>query len=124
MIAIDTSSLSAYLSGQSGKDTEEVDFALQQRQGALPPVVISEILSDPKLSREIRNLILDIPSLSLHEGYWERAGLLRSMLISAGRKMPLADSLISQICIDHQVPLITRDSDFQVIARHTNLKLK
>lgn len=49
MIAIDTSSLIAYLSGQPGRDTDAVDLALQQGQAVLPPVVLSEILSEPKL---------------------------------------------------------------------------
>jgi len=30
----------------------------------------------------------------------------------------LADTLIAQICIDHDVPLITRDKDFRHFAKH------
>ena len=123
MIAIDTSSLSAYLSGESGKDVLEVDLALQQRQGAIPPVVLSEILSDPKISRDVRNLLSSIPTLPLLDGYWERCGLLRAKLIAAKHKTPLADTLISQSCIDHRTPLITRDADFRVIERYSDLKL-
>lgn len=56
MIAVDTSSFIAYFSGESGPDTEAVDLALQHRQAALSPVVLSELLSDPKLPENVANL--------------------------------------------------------------------
>jgi predicted nucleic acid-binding protein len=42
MIALDTSSLIAYLSGEAGGDTDAVHLALEQQQGAfLPPCLQS-----------------------------------------------------------------------------------
>jgi predicted nucleic acid-binding protein len=35
----------------------------------------------------------------------------------------LGDALIAQSCIDHDVPLITRDTDFRHFAKHCGLKL-
>ena len=46
-------------------------------------------------------------------GYWERAGRLRALAIGGGHKAKLADTLIAQACLDHDVPLVTRDSDFR-----------
>ena len=40
MIAIDTSSLIAYLSGDNGLDVEATGVAFEQRQAVLPPVVL------------------------------------------------------------------------------------
>jgi predicted nucleic acid-binding protein len=34
-------------------------------------------------------------------------------VIGAGFKAKLADTLIAQSCLDHDVPLITRDGDFR-----------
>ncbi|MBI2981168.1 MAG: PIN domain-containing protein [Deltaproteobacteria bacterium] len=113
MIAIDTSSLIAYLSGEKGPDVEAVDQALDQKQAVLPPVVFSEILSDPKLPKSVRDLIGEVPPLIITDGYWERAGLLRSKLVFRKLKAPLADTLIAQSCIDYGVLLITRDNDFR-----------
>ena len=35
----------------------------------------------------------------------------------------LADTLIAQACVDHRVPLITRDVDFRHFAKHAALKV-
>lgn len=116
MIAIDSSSLIAYLEGASGDDVAAVEKVLSARQGVLPPVVLSELLSDPKLPKSVVDTLKEIPFLTLTEGYWERVGILRSKLISRRRKARLADALIAQVCLDHEVSLITRDRDFQHFA--------
>lgn len=122
MIALDSSSLIAYLSGSKGVDVDAVEFALRQKQAVLPPVVLSELLSDPKLSPITAETFKELPRLSLLEGYWERVGYLRSEAVRGGRKAPLADALIAQSCMDHDVSLITRDADFRTF-RRAGLKL-
>jgi len=113
VIALDSSSLIAYLSGSKGADADAVEFALREKQAVLPPVVLSELLSDPKLSPATAEAFKELPRLPLLEGYWERVGYLRSEVIRRGRKAPLADALIAQSCMDHDIPLITRDGDFR-----------
>ncbi len=113
MIALDTSSLVHYLAGSSGRDADAVDIALAQSQACLPPVVLSEVLSDPKLPQELEAVLLRIPVLALKTGYWERAGRLRARVIGGGHKARLADTLIAQSCLDHDVSLVTRDGDFR-----------
>ena len=113
MIAIDTSSLIAYLQGETGADVEAVDTALEHGQAALPPVVLTELLSDPKLAGTIKSLLKALPLLELLDGYWGRAGLLRSKLVARKRKARIADALIAQTCLDHDLMLVTRDADFR-----------
>ena len=122
MIALDSSSLIAYLSGSKGADVDAVEFALREKQAVLAPVVLSELLSDPKLSPATAGVFKELPCLPLLEGYWERVGYLRSEVIRGGRKAPLADALIAQSCMDHDIPLITRDGDFRNF-RRAGLKL-
>lgn len=123
MIAIDTSSLIAYLGGGEGPDVEATALALQHRNAALPPVVLSELLSDSALPPDVRTLLGRLPLLDVADGYWERAGLLRARMLAAGRRTPLADTLIAQSCLDHDVPLVTRDADFRNFARTAGLRL-
>ena len=52
MIAVDTSTWIAYLEGEGGEDVDVLDRALQDRQVVMAPVVLTEMLSDPKLSSE------------------------------------------------------------------------
>jgi predicted nucleic acid-binding protein len=123
MIALDSSTLIEYLSGGEGADVEAAETALEHKQAVLPPVVLSELLSDPRLSSEVATVLKELPLLSLLDGFWERTGYLRSKLIRRGRKAPLADSLIAQVCIDHGVPLISRDADFRNFAPYGGLRL-
>ncbi len=123
MIAVDTSSWIAYLQDESGPDVVLVDQALADRQVCLPPVVLTELLSDPKLPNHVLSLLRVVPLLAPTDGYWERAGFLRSKMLAAKRKAPLADTLITQSCLDHDVQLIARDSDFDYFSRIAGLKL-
>ncbi len=122
MIAIDTSSLRRYLSGEKGGDVTLVLSAIAEGHALLPPVVLCEALSDPSLPAELVDDIAGLPVLELTDGFWRRAGLLRAKLLKANRKAKLADVLIAQTCIDHQISLVTNDRDFRNFVRY-GLKL-
>jgi len=123
MIAVDTSSLVAYLQGLSGDDVEALDQALETKQLSLPPVVITEIMSDPKVPVAVLDLLKSLPALNVTEEFWERAGINRSRVLAKKRKGRVADALIAQICIDHKASLISRDRDFDAFAKICGLKL-
>jgi predicted nucleic acid-binding protein len=123
LIAADTSTLIAYLSGESGQDVDLLDRALQDHQVCLAPVVLTELLSDPKLPAHVVRIIRQLPLLEIQNGYWQRAGLLRASALARKRKARLADTLVAQSCLDHKTALITRDADFRNLARVSDLKL-
>lgn len=113
MIAIDTSSLRRFLAGDKGRDVDAVRVAIARGEAVLPPVVLSEILSDPALPPALIQDIANVPLLEVRSGFWQRAGLLRARLIKAGHKAKLAEVLIAQSCLDHELPLVTQDRDFR-----------
>jgi predicted nucleic acid-binding protein len=123
VIAVDSSSWIAYLAGERGTDVDAIALALEHRQVALPPVVLTELLSDPALSSEVKILLGSLPMLEVLGGYWERAGLLRARMLAQGRKARLADTLIAQSCLDHDAELVTRDRDFVALGRAVGLRL-
>ncbi len=123
MIAADSSSLSAYFKGEAGADIEAIASALAAGSIVLPPVVQTELLSDPAAAKEMAETIANFPLLSVVEGYWQRAGEARRLLKRKGHKAKVADALIAQSCIDHDVALVTRDADFRHFAKHCGLKL-
>jgi hypothetical protein len=123
VIALDTSSLVAYLSGETGGDTDAVHLALEQQQACLPPAVLAELLSDPVLPSNTAALLEQLPLLTLADGYWSRVGALRAAVIAQRRKARLADALIAQSCLDHDLPLVTRDADFRNFSRVRPLRL-
>ena len=123
MIAADSSSLSAYFKGEKGPDVERIDYALLDGELRLPPVVLTELLSDPALPERFRTIILAFERLDIDEGYWQRAGETRGKIKALGLRAKIADALIAQSCIDHDVLLIARDGDFRHFAKHCGLEL-
>ena len=123
MIAADTSSLVAYFNGEAGADVERLATVLAAAELPLPPVVVTEILSDPATAAIIEKPIRQLHMLELGDGYWVRAARARSVIHRHGLKAKVADALIAQACIHHDIALITRDRDFRHFARYCGLKL-
>jgi predicted nucleic acid-binding protein len=124
MIACDTSSLAAYLAGdRKAADVAKIRAALRKGELVLPPVTLSESLSNPRTAQTATTLLSPLPILEPAQGYWIRVGASRAKLIGKGLKARLADALIAQSCIDADVELITRDRDFRHFATHCGLKL-
>jgi predicted nucleic acid-binding protein len=120
MIAADSSSLVSFLNEEEGSDVLQLLQAIQSGQLVLPPIVVTEVLSG---TSTLEAILPSLALLDLQDGYWQRAGANRRMLKDKGLKAKLGDALIAQSCIDHHVPLITRDGDFRHFAKYCGLKL-
>jgi predicted nucleic acid-binding protein len=123
MIAADTSTWVAFLEGGAGADTELLDRALADRQVLMVPVVLTELLSDPKLPSDIARTLSEVPLVEIETDYWQRAGRLRAKALAKRRKARLGDALIAQSCIDRGISLLTRDRDFRAFAGSAGLAL-
>jgi len=123
VIAADTSTWIAYLQGDAGEDAQLLDQALEDRQVLMPPVVLTEVLSDPKLPSDVAQTLSQLPLIEIKPGYWQRAGVLRSKALAKRRKARLGDALIAQSCIDRGIPLLTRDRDFRALVEAEGLNL-
>jgi predicted nucleic acid-binding protein len=123
MIAADTSTWIAFLEGARGEDVQLLDKALEDQQVWMVPVVLTELLSGPKLSSGVADTLSDVPMIEIEPGYWQRAGALRARVLSKRRKARLGDALIAQSCIDRGIPLLTRDRDFRAFADAAGLDI-
>ncbi len=123
MIAADTSTWVAFLENGSGEDALLLDRALGDRQVLMVPVVLTELLSDPKLPAAVAKTLSEVPLVEIASGYWQRAGALRAKVLTKRRKARLGDALIAQSCIDRGIPLLTRDRDFRAFVEAAGLDL-
>jgi len=123
MIAADTSTWVAFLEGAGGADAKLLDGALEDRQVLMVPVVLTELLSDPKLPSAVAETLAEVPLVEIEPGYWQRAGALRARVLAKSRRARLGDALIAQSCIDRGIPLLTRDQDFRAFAETPGLDL-
>jgi predicted nucleic acid-binding protein len=122
LIAIDTSSLRRWAEGETGRDVDQVEAAIDSGEATLPPVVVTEALSKVVLPEAFVHVIATLPVVTLRYGYWFRAGELRADTMRRGHKAKLSDVLIAQACIDRDLLLITYDADFRHFTR-AGLKL-
>ena len=123
MIAADTSTWVVYLEGGAGEDAQLLDRALEDWQVLMAPVVLTELLSDPRLPSGVAKTLSEVPLMEIVSGYWQRAGVLRAKVLAKRRRARLGDALIAQSCIDRGIPLLTRDRDFRVFAQVAGLDL-
>ena len=122
VIAADTNVIHDYLGNQTGPKYQLVSDAFDQDLLVLPPVVLTEALSDSALPAAKAARLRAIPLLRVLDGFWDRAGILRALVLSSGYNGRLGDVLIAQACIDQDLPLITYDRDFRRFER-AGLKL-
>ncbi len=123
IIAVDTCVLVDLQSGVFNRQAELLREKLKSESVRIPPVVLTEFLSDPRRDKKYYEFLHGIKELETYGGYWQRAGAARQVLLKKGLKAKLGDALIAQACIDNDIPLLTRDEDFSHYARHCKLRL-
>jgi hypothetical protein len=122
MICADTGSLVALLSGGPGRDVDLVRQALRDRLLCISPISVTELLSDPDATPSLEELVTQIPQLEISPGYWERAGKLRARMVRRQVRPKVAETLVAQSCLDHGVPLVTRDRGFSSFQKFAGLR--
>lgn len=117
MIAADTSAWVDFLNGAETLHAQKLESALKSGRVVLPTHVLFELLSSPGLTPEVSHQLLILPRLELQQGFWERAGGMRRLILKKGLKARFLDVLIAQNCIDSEIPLIVADQDYQHFTR-------
>jgi hypothetical protein len=82
VIAADTSTWVAFLEGDAGEDVRLLDSALEARQVVMVPVVLTDLLSDPKLPSSVAETLSEVLSIDISSGYWQRAGGLQAKVLA------------------------------------------
>ncbi len=123
IVAIDTCVLVDFQSGVSNIQVVMLKEKIFSHEAYLPPIVLTEFSSNPRLDKQYYHFLQNIPLLEIYDGYWYRSGETRKLLLKKGLKAKLGDVLIAQACIDNNVPLLTRDDDFRYYAKYCDLQL-
>lgn len=89
-------------------------------------LVLQELLqgfSGPKAASELLVRFQDIPLLSPTRETHVQAAALRNHCRRNGVQAGTVDALITQLCIENELTLLSADKDFEHIARFSGLKL-
>src|SRR5690349_18319005 len=113
MIAADANVWIDYFNQASSKEAGALDQALEDGTLMMPVHVLTELISSPNILQSAVDLLKLLPRLELDSEFWARAGELRRKVLKKKLKARTLDCLIAQSCLDHGVPLITRDLDYR-----------
>ncbi|MFA7243001.1 MAG: PIN domain nuclease [Sulfuricellaceae bacterium] len=126
---VDTSAWVDYFNGHPSTEAQRLAHAIADNQPiVLPGVVLTEILLGLKSEAEaerIASLLTAFdaaPSLD-HADYLAAAVIYRSCRAQGYTVRSTIDCLIARLCLRHDFTLLTKDRDFQAIARFFPLRL-
>lgn len=83
----------------------------------MAPPGVERVLDDPKLSADLEAALREVPFRDTADGYWAARRPAAPTVLAKRRTARLGDALIAQNCLDHRLPLLTRDRDFMAFAR-------
>ncbi len=89
-------------------------------------LVLQEILqgfSGPKVKADIIERFTAIPFVSPDRVDHITAADLRNTCRRAGVQVGTVDAILAQLCIKHQLILLSTDNDFRNMAKHCDLKI-
>lgn len=122
-VVVDTSVWVDFFAGRPAPFLEE---ALAHALVVLPPIVVAELVSGARRPRERPAISGLLQQLPLHEtplDHWLRVGELRRTLKDRGVSVSTPDAHVAQCALDRDAVLLTRDTVFARIARHSPLRL-
>lgn len=100
---------------------------VRAEQAAMTPPIAMELLMGPideLAARRVRRVVDGTPSVALDPDldFHAAADIFRAVRRSGRTVRSKVDCLIAAIAIRHQVPLLHKDADFEVIAAVTDLR--
>jgi predicted nucleic acid-binding protein len=126
MILVDTSAWIEFLRDTRSAVCNRVDELLQEELAICEPIRM-EVLAGARSEQHLRNLrgLLArsslVPTQSID--YEDAAALYRTCRQSGATVRKLIDCLIAAVAVRAELPVLHADSDFDVLARHTQLRL-
>jgi predicted nucleic acid-binding protein len=124
LILVDTSAWVDFFRGR-GRFAAEVDRLLEADEVALCGPVVTELRRGLRSRAERANVLRLLGGCRLLEEparLWEEAGELGYFLGRRGATIKSLDLLIATYALSHSVPILSGDSDFELMAR-VGLKL-
>jgi len=127
MIVVDSSVWIDYFNGRTTPETDQLDAALGVQPVAIGDLMLTEVLQGFRTDRDFRkarDLLLSLAVINMLNTTiaLKSAQNFRSLRRKGVTIRKTIDTLIATYCIEHRLPLLHADKDFQPF--HDHLKLK
>ena len=89
-------------------------------------LILQELLqgfAGPRARKDIIERFSALPLLTPDRSDYIDAAELRNLCRRSGVQLGTIDALLAQLCIRHQLILLTTDNDFALAARHSDLSI-
>ena len=122
MIA-DTSIWIDFFRGKSGEDLDLFRISLNEGRVMMAPAVLAELLSSTEMTESVERALSEMEFARTSPNFWKECGKLRRRLARTGFNASLADCLVVQTCLEHGLPLLTRDQGIKKFGPKVGLTL-
>ncbi len=128
MMVVDSNTWADFFNGLETPHVHRLDSALAKEEDvAVIPIILTEVLQGFRTDtgfRSARDILVALPMLHpTVDSHVEAARLFRSLRQRGVTVRGALDCIIAQTCLDFEAELLSPDSDFVHIARHTPLRL-
>ena len=128
VILVDTGVWIDFFTGKTAWYVDELEsLLLHKKDICICGVVLSEVLQGIRHTRDyrrIKKLFEDIIFLPMtRDTFVHSADIYRSLRRKGITIRASIDCMIAAVAIQHRVPLLHSDKDFDIIAQHTSLKV-
>lgn len=127
LVLVDTSVWICFFARKGFIETKEaVSTLLDNNSVAIAGPIIIELIQGARTENEkeiIKSKIKGLHWLKITDEYWHKTAELSFSLRRKGVTVSAFDSLISTIAIEYNCSILHKDTDFDIIAKHTALRL-
>lgn len=124
-VLVDSSVWIHFLRGSGVQYQERLVPLIMADRLATLPVIIMELLRGATAQKQYDKLHNDLKALlcfELTDKIWQRAYKLGFTLRQKGLNIPLTDSVIAAVALEHDLLLLHDDKHYEMIASATSLK--
>jgi hypothetical protein len=127
LVLVDTSAWICFFARKNFIEIKEtISSLLDNNRVAIAGPIMVELIQGARTDKEkkdIKNYIKGLHWLQITDEHWQKTAALSFNLRRKGVTVSIIDSLLAVIAIAYNCQILHKDSDFNLIARHSSLKI-
>lgn len=127
LVLVDTSAWICFLARKDFPEIKEtISHLLDENRAAVAGPIVVELIQGARTEKErdlLKNRLEGLHWLTVTDIHWHEAADLSFGLRRKGITVSAVDTLLAVVALSYDCTLLHKDSDFDLIARHSALRL-